>query len=66
MEGLAELRVRQGRLEDAVSLTQRAFELKTPAAAELVRLGEMAMAAGRLIVRDLTRMACVDVRVGKQ
>jgi tetratricopeptide (TPR) repeat protein len=47
VEGLAELRVRQGRLEDAVSLTQRAFELKTPAAAELVRLGEMAMAAGR-------------------
>jgi len=27
--------------------------------------GPMAMAAGRLIVRDLTRMACVDVRAGK-
>ena len=47
VEGLAALRVRQGRLDDAVSLTQQAFELKTPTAAELARLGEMAMAAGR-------------------
>jgi outer membrane protein assembly factor BamB len=28
--------------------------------------GPMAMAAGRLIVRDLTRMACVDVRTRAQ
>ena len=28
--------------------------------------GPMAMAGGRLIVRDLTRMICVDVRGGKQ
>ena len=47
VEGLAMLRVRQGRMADAVSLTQQAWELKTPTAAELVRLGEMAMAAGK-------------------
>jgi len=40
---LAVLRARQGRLEDAVRLTQQAHELKTPTAAELMRLGEMAM-----------------------
>jgi choline-sulfatase len=44
VEGLAALRTRQGRLEDAVRLTQQAYDLKTPTAAEWVRLGEMAMA----------------------
>ncbi|MFO7694689.1 MAG: sulfatase-like hydrolase/transferase [Vicinamibacterales bacterium] len=44
VEGLAALRARQGRLEDAVGLTQKAYELKTPAPAEWVHLGEMAMA----------------------
>ena len=46
VEGLAVLRTRQGRLDDAVRLTRQAYGLKTPAAAEWARLGEMAMAAG--------------------
>jgi arylsulfatase A-like enzyme/Tfp pilus assembly protein PilF len=45
VEGLATLRARQGRLEDAVALLQQAYEMRAPAAAELVRLGEMAMTA---------------------
>ena len=44
VEGLASLRARQGRLEDAVDLLRTVYELRTPTAAELVRLGEMAMA----------------------
>jgi tetratricopeptide (TPR) repeat protein len=47
VEGLAALRTRQGRLDDAVRLTQQAYDLKTPTAAEWVRLGEMAMAIGQ-------------------
>ncbi len=50
VEGLAALRARQGRLEDAVALTLRAYELKTPAPAEWVRLGEMAMAVANTAV----------------
>jgi len=50
LEGLAALRARQGRLEDAVGLTLRAYELKTPAPAEWVRLGEMAMAVTKTSV----------------
>jgi cellulose synthase operon protein C len=47
VEGLAALRTRQGRLEDAVRLMQQAYDLKTPTAAEWVRLGETAMAIGQ-------------------
>lgn len=47
VEGLAALRTRQGRPDDAVRLTQQAYGLKTPTAAEWARLGEMAMAAGQ-------------------
>jgi choline-sulfatase len=47
VEGLAALRTRQGRLGDAVRLTRQAYDLKTPTAAEWVRLGGMAMDAGQ-------------------
>jgi tetratricopeptide (TPR) repeat protein len=47
VEGLALLRVRQGRLDEAVDLLWNVYELRTPSAAELVRLGGMAMEAGR-------------------
>ena len=47
VEGLAFLRARQGRLEEAVGLLWNVYELRTPTAAELVRLGEMAMEAGQ-------------------
>jgi tetratricopeptide (TPR) repeat protein len=47
VEGLAVVRARQGRLDEAVDLLWNAYELRTPTAAELVRLGGMAMEAGR-------------------
>ncbi|MBP1603815.1 MAG: Sulfatase [Acidobacteria bacterium] len=47
VEGLAALRTRQGRLEDAVTLMQQAYALKVPTAAEWVRLGDMAMAVAQ-------------------
>jgi tetratricopeptide (TPR) repeat protein len=47
VEGLAFLRARQGRLEEAVGLLWNVYEERTPTAAELVRLGEMAMKAGQ-------------------
>jgi tetratricopeptide (TPR) repeat protein len=46
VEGLALLRVRQGRLNDAVGLLRSAYQLRAPTAPELARLGEMAMEAG--------------------
>lgn len=47
VEGLAFLRARQGRIEEAVSLLRNVYELRTPTAEELARLGEMAMEAGQ-------------------
>jgi tetratricopeptide (TPR) repeat protein len=46
VEGLALVREKQGRLEEAVRLRQKVAALRTPSAAELVELGELAMAAG--------------------
>ncbi|MEX2663445.1 MAG: sulfatase-like hydrolase/transferase [Vicinamibacterales bacterium] len=47
VEGLALVREKQGRLEEAVQLRQKVAALRTPSAAELVELGELAMAAGQ-------------------
>jgi arylsulfatase A-like enzyme/thioredoxin-like negative regulator of GroEL len=47
LEALAQIRERQGRPLDAVALWQRIHELRRPTAAELVRLGELAMGAGQ-------------------
>ena len=47
VEGLALLRARQGRMEDAVAMLRTVYDLRTPTASELARLGEMAMAAGQ-------------------
>ena len=47
VEGLAAIRVRQGRLADAIQLRQRIYTLRPPSAAELVALGEMAMEGGQ-------------------
>ena len=47
VEGLALLRVRQGRIDDAVTLLREAYELRTPTGPELARLGGMAMQAGK-------------------
>ena len=44
LQGLAAIREKQGRLEDAVALRQKAHALETPTAAELSHLGELAMA----------------------
>lgn len=47
VEGLAVIRERQGRVADAVQLRQRVHTLRTPSPAELIALGELAMAAGQ-------------------
>jgi tetratricopeptide (TPR) repeat protein len=47
LEALAVIRERQGRVEDAIRLRQKIYTLRAPRPAELVRLGEMAMATGR-------------------
>jgi choline-sulfatase len=46
LEGLAAVRERQGRFADAVALRQKINTLRTPSAAELVHLGELAMRVG--------------------
>jgi choline-sulfatase len=47
VEALAVIRERQGRLEDAVALRERVYALRSPSAAELLRLGQLAMGLGR-------------------
>jgi arylsulfatase A-like enzyme/Tfp pilus assembly protein PilF len=47
LEALAVLRERQGRLSEAVDLRLRVDALRAPSGDESVRLGELAMAAGR-------------------
>lgn len=46
VEGLAVLRIRQGRLADALRLRQIIYTKRTPTPAELVSLGELAMNVG--------------------
>ena len=46
LEGLAGIRERQGRIDDAIDLRRRLAVLRPPAAAELVRLGDLAMSRG--------------------
>ncbi len=45
LEALARIRERQGRPADAAGLYRRIYDLRTPSADELVRLGELAMSA---------------------
>jgi len=47
LEGLAAIRERQGRIEEAVRLRQKIYTMRTPSAAELARLGELAMSVGQ-------------------
>ncbi|MEK6372416.1 MAG: sulfatase-like hydrolase/transferase [Acidobacteriota bacterium] len=47
LEGLATVRERQGRIEEAIRLRQKVYTMRTPSAAELARLGEMAMGVGQ-------------------
>ena len=46
VQALAVIRERQGRIAEAVALRRKVYAQRTPTAAELVRLGEMAMAIG--------------------
>jgi choline-sulfatase len=46
LEGLARVRERQGRMDDAVSLRQRIYRLREPTAEELAGLGELEMGLG--------------------
>ena len=41
------VRERQGRIEDAVALRERVYQMRAPSAAELVQLGQLSMSAGR-------------------
>ena len=50
VEALAVIRERQGRFEDAIALRQKIATLRTPNAAELVRLGQLAMQAQQTAV----------------
>jgi choline-sulfatase len=43
LEGLAQVREHQGRIEEALALRRRIYSARAPTAAELVSLGEMAM-----------------------
>jgi arylsulfatase A-like enzyme/Tfp pilus assembly protein PilF len=46
LEGLAAVREKQGRFDDAVALRQRINFLRTPSSADLIHLGELAMRTG--------------------
>jgi len=46
-QALAVIRERQGRIADAIALRQKVAALRTPTAADLVRLGQLAMQAQR-------------------
>jgi choline-sulfatase len=45
VEGLADIREKQGRLEEAIALRRKIQTLRAPTAADAVRLGQLAMAA---------------------
>ncbi|HSD29236.1 MAG TPA: sulfatase-like hydrolase/transferase [Vicinamibacteria bacterium] len=45
LEGLAQVREAQGRIEEALALRQKVYGMRAPTAAELVRLGQAAMRA---------------------
>ena len=45
VEALARIRERQGRAADAIALYQKAYALRSPTPAELIRLGQLAMSA---------------------
>jgi choline-sulfatase len=47
IEGLAQVREGQGRIEEALALRQRVYGMRAPTAPELVRLGQMAMSVER-------------------
>jgi tetratricopeptide (TPR) repeat protein len=47
LEGLTAIRERQDRIEEAIRLRQKIYTMRTPSAAELARLGEMAMSVGQ-------------------
>jgi arylsulfatase A-like enzyme/Tfp pilus assembly protein PilF len=47
IEALAQVRERQDRIPEAVTLLEKAHSLKTPSSGELVHLGELAMSVGQ-------------------
>src|SRR5260370_5543772 len=47
LEALAVIRERQQRFDDALALRQKIYTLRTPSAAELVKMGELAMQTGQ-------------------
>lgn len=47
LEALARIRERQGRVDEALALSQQAYTMRAPSAGELVRLGQLAMGGER-------------------
>jgi arylsulfatase A-like enzyme/Tfp pilus assembly protein PilF len=47
LEALADIRLKQKRLDDAIGLRQKIYALRRPSGAESVTLGQIAMAVGR-------------------
>jgi choline-sulfatase len=62
VEGLAFVRERQGRIEDAVGLWQHVHRLRQPSATEAARLGLMAMSIGQTpaAIESLERARALD------
>ncbi|HET6899897.1 MAG TPA: tetratricopeptide repeat protein, partial [Vicinamibacteria bacterium] len=62
LEALARIRERQARPGDAADLWQKVYALRSPTAAEALRLGELAMSAGRtpLAIESFERARAVQ------
>jgi tetratricopeptide (TPR) repeat protein len=64
LEGLALVRERQGRMEDAVALRQKIYSLRAPTRDELSALGELQMGLGRTAdaIDSFERARAMDAR----
>ena len=62
VEALAVIRERQGRIDEAIALRQKIAALRTPTAADLVRLGELAMQAQQtpLAIESFEKARAID------
>ena len=64
LEGLAAVRQRQGRMEDAIALRQKIYSLRQPTREELSALGELQMGLGRTpdAIGSFERARAMDAR----
>lgn len=66
LEGLATVRERQGRIEEAIRLRQKIYTMRAPSDAELARLGELAMSVGQteLALQSFQKAPGHDLELG--